>query len=91
MGATKISVHARYLALGEELIVDHVDNGWVQVFDMDYRGGSGYGQDYLVCFAIVEPATAAELADHRENHEPGKIADRFLAKTGASEEVTGSD
>jgi hypothetical protein len=77
MAATKISVHARFVALGEELVVDHVDQGWCQVFDLDYRGGSGAGQDYLIAFAIVEPITDDEASDWRENHQPGDVAERF--------------
>lgn len=77
MPATRISVHARFVNLGEELVVEHVENGWVQVFDLDYRGGSGVGADYLAVFAVVEPIADAEAKRHAESHVPGEVAERF--------------
>lgn len=75
--ATRISVHLRLANLGEEIVLDHVEGGFVQVYDIDYRGGSGIGQDYLVSFAVVEPITQAEADQHRENYVPGKRAERY--------------
>ena len=57
---TKVSFHQVYVANHEEFLVPHVQNGWVQVFASDYVGG-GADLPWLVRYAVVEPATQAEV------------------------------
>jgi hypothetical protein len=83
MAATKLSVHMLEVALAEEVVLDHVEGGWVQVFAVDYRGGSGRAQDYLVTLAVVEPIADEEASRHRAEHVPGRPGSRYSAEVSA--------
>ena len=55
MGKTRISFHQVSIRNHGEIEIDHVEAGWVNVFETDMVGTSGIEPEWLLRYVVVEP------------------------------------